>query len=152
MNKITQMLPNNMPLKGTLSSRVNQLREFRNMTTKDLAKASRMTVQRIEDIEGGFETWLSTTDRQILAKALRIEPSILKEVEFRPPDAVAELSEPSRETIEELADNILHGERNLECPRCKAPMNCYIQEAIDLEDNKIFLPMANCTKCPFVLK
>ena len=152
MNKITQMLPNNMPLKGTLASRVNQLREFRNMTVKDLAKASRMTVQRIEDLEAGFETWLSTTDRQILAKALRVEPLLLKEVEFRPPEAVPELAEVPREIMEELADNILHGERNLDCPRCKSPMTCYVQEAIDLEDNKIFLPMASCTKCPFVLK
>lgn len=152
MNKITQMLPNNMPLKGTLAGRVNQLREFRNMTVKDLAKATRMTAQRIEDIESGFETWLSTTDRQILAKALRVEPMIIKEVEWRPPEEVPELAEVPRETIEELADNILHGERNLDCPRCKSPMTCYVQEAIDLEENKIFLPMASCTKCPFVLK
>lgn len=122
------------------------------MTVKDLAQSSRMTIQRIEDIEAGFETWLSTTDRQILAKALRIEPSILKEVEFRPPEVVPELAEVPREVIEDMADNILQGERNLECPRCKSPMTCYVQEAIDLEDNKIFLPMASCTKCPFVLK
>ncbi len=152
MKQISQMLPDNMPLKSTLAGRVNQLREFRNMTVKDLAKATRMKVQRVEDIESGFETWLSTTDRQILAKALRVEPSILKEVEWRPPEAVPELAEVSRETMEELADNILHGERNLDCPRCKSPMTCYVQEAIDLEDNKIFLPMASCTKCPFVLK
>lgn len=150
MKQISQMLPNNMPLKGTLAGRVNQLREFRNMTVKDLAKSTRMTIQRIEDMESGFETWLSSTDRQILAKALRVEPSILKEVEWRP--EIPELAEVSRETMEELADNILHGERNLDCPRCKSPMTCYVQEAIDLEDNKIFLPMASCTKCPFVLK
>ncbi|MDZ4836084.1 MAG: helix-turn-helix transcriptional regulator [Candidatus Melainabacteria bacterium] len=152
MNKITQLLPNNMPLKDTLAGRINQLREFRNMTVKDLARATRMTVQRIEDLEAGFETWLSATDRQVIAKALRVEAYVLREVEVRLPEAVPELTEVSRETMEELADNILHGERNLNCPRCQSPMTCYVQEAIDLEDNKIFLPMASCTKCPFVLK
>ncbi len=154
MAKITQLLPNDMDLAETLAGRVNQIRNFRNLTVRDLAKASRMTVARIEDIESGLETWLSAPDRQVLAKALRVEPIMLLEVEYRPPEASEpeELSTVSRAMMEELADAVLHGVREIPCPRCQTPMNCSAQEAIDLENNHIYLPMAYCPKCPFVLK
>jgi len=153
MTRITQLFPKDMVLKPTLAGRVNQIREFRNLTTRDLAKSTRFKLERIEDIEAGMETWLSSSDRQILAKALRVEPHILKEVEVRPEEEKEpELNEVSRAVIEDLADAILHGERDIKCPRCKTTMICSVQEAIDLEDNPIYLPMAYCTKCPFVLK
>lgn len=152
-NKITRLLPASMELKSTLAGRMNQLREFRNMTVRDLAKASRIKPQRVEDIESGLETWLSSTERQTIADALRVRPELLQEVEYRPDhEANSSLSDTPREIIEEMADAILHGERALQCPRCHSTLTCSVQEGIDLEESKIYLPMAYCEKCPFVLK
>ncbi len=121
------------------------------MTVKDLAKACRMQTGRIEDIEAGLETWLSTTDRQILARALRIEAYVLKEAEYEP--AHPELSDPPPELLHELAENILHGVRELICPRCKkAALKCSVQEGFDIEGARIHYARAFCDNCPFVLK
>lgn len=152
MTRITRLFPKDMELKPTLAGRVNQIREFRNLTIRDLAKDTRFTASRIEDIESGLETWLSSSDRQILATALRIDPQILKEVESRAIEEEPTVTEVSREVLEDLADAILHGEREIKCPRCKTTMVCSVQEGIDLEENQIYLPMAYCPQCPFVLK
>jgi transcriptional regulator with XRE-family HTH domain len=146
-------LPSDFPLGSTLARRVAQLRDFRNMTVRDLAKASRFSVTRIDDIEQGLETWLSSTDRQILAKALNIEPSLLQEVERR-----AKLSHDNYDALlvaahqQHLADAILGGARDLECPNCGGTLKCSVQEGFDLEEKPIRFPKAFCLKCPFILK
>jgi hypothetical protein len=152
MARITRLFPKDMELKPTLAGRVNQIREFRNLTIRDLSKDTRFTTSRIEDIESGLETWLSSADRQILATALRIDPQILKDVEVRAVEEEPTVTEVPHAVLEDLADAVLHGERDIPCPRCKTTLNCSIQEGIDLENNQIFLPMAYCPKCPFVLK
>ena len=86
-------LPSSLELAPTLAQRIAQLRDLRNMTQMDVARRTRFSLQRIEDIESGIETWLSATDRQLLAKALCVEPVLLQEVEarnmLRPPDTLA---------------------------------------------------------------
>lgn len=152
MARITRLFPKDMELKPTLAGRVNQIREFRNLTIRDLSKDTRFSTARIEDIESGLETWLSSADRQILATALRIDPQVLKDVEVRPADEEPTITEIPHTVLEDLADAVLHGERDIPCPRCKTTLNCSVQEGTDLENNQIFLPMAYCPKCPFVLK
>lgn len=141
-------LPNNFEFAPTLAQRVLQLRDYRNMTVKDLAKLSRFPVKRIEEIEAGMETWLSASDRQLLAKALSVEPSLLQEVERR----YTQLSEVPRSVMADLADDILHGARDLQCPVCGRNLRCSVQEGLDLEGRPIVLPKAFCTKCPFILQ
>jgi len=141
-------LPADMVLASTLARRVQQLRDFRNMTAKDLAKISRFGLQRIEDIESGMETWLSATERQLLAKALAVEPVILQEAESRPPaDDGVMIVEQAR-----IADAVLQGTRNLLCPNCGSSLRCSIQEALDIHGYPTVFPKAYCSKCPFVLK
>lgn len=137
-----------MPLASTLAQRLRQLREFRNLTTKDLAKSCRFTVQRIEDLEAGLEGWLSAADRQILCKALVIEPSLLQEVEVR--TAFNEESTAAHE--QQLIRSILMGNRELECPKCGATLHCSVQNALDIEEKPVQFAKAFCTRCPFVLK
>ena len=55
-------IPSTTKLAETLSQRVAQLRELRNMTVRDLARASRFGLKRVEDIESGMETWFSATE------------------------------------------------------------------------------------------
>ena len=142
-------IPPDLQLAPTLARRVNQLREFRNLTVKDLAKYARFTVQRVEDIEAGLETWLSSTDRQKLASALSVEPRLLIEVESRPSlDASS-----TRESVEmHMARSILDGARDLECPQCGGILKCSVQDAFDLDGNPTQFAKAFCLKCPYVLK
>jgi transcriptional regulator with XRE-family HTH domain len=141
-------IPASLELAPTLARRVLQLREFRNLTLLEVAKSARFSPRRMEEIESGLETWLSATDRQLLAKALYVEPDVLKEVESR-----SYSEEPiTASAMEELGDLILHGQRDLECPMCGNDLRCSVQEGFDLEGNPIRLPKAFCHKCPFILK
>lgn len=146
--KQVKPIPQNLELAPTLARRVFQLRELRNMTVKDLAKSSRMPIGRIEDIEYGLETWLSTADRQVIAKALVVEPQLLQEVETRP-----QLTESLEHELKlrELSDFILQGRTDLECPDCGHSLKCSIQHAYDIEEKPIKFAKAFCLKCPFVL-
>ncbi|HEY9793374.1 MAG TPA: helix-turn-helix transcriptional regulator [Candidatus Obscuribacterales bacterium] len=142
-----KQLPPDLELAPTLARRVNQLRELRNLTVKDLSKMTRFTLERVEDIEAGLESWLSATDRQRLAAALAIEPVLLQEVETRPKQG--EKGEVENEAI---IDAILNGARQLQCPQCGGQLQCSLQDALDLDGNPTRFAKAYCTKCPFILK
>jgi transcriptional regulator with XRE-family HTH domain len=135
-------------LSTTLAQRVKQLREYRNMTVRDLARWSRFSINRIEDIEAGVETWLSSADRQLLCKALVVEPYLLEEVEVR--NFLTD-SKPLEIARYDLAQFVLRGDPSLKCPLCEADLQCSIQEGFDIEGNPIKLPKAFCRTCPFVL-
>ncbi len=128
---------------------MQQLRDFRNLTVKDLAKLSRFPIARIEDIESGLESWLSASDRQLLAKALCVEPAILLEVETR--TGLGDNQE-KQALAQYLSRAILEGARDLQCPNCGHTLRCSIQAGFDLEGKPIRFPKAFCTKCPFVLR
>jgi transcriptional regulator with XRE-family HTH domain len=142
-------LPPEMKLEQTLARRVGQLREFRNLTVRDLARLSRLTIQRIEDIEAGLETWLSSTDRQKLAGALSVEPRLIQESESRPS---LDISGTRHDIEARIAESVLDGARELECPQCGGVLRCSIQDAYDLHGNPTQFAKAFCLKCPFVLK
>lgn len=137
-------------LADSLAQRVFQLREMRNLTVKSLAKLARFPVSRIEDIESGVETWLSASDRQLLAKALNIEPMLLQEVEAKRLDIV-DLMDLTK-IHEDLSERILAGERDLTCPNCGSTMKSSIQQGLDLDGKPFDFAKAFCIKCPFVLR
>lgn len=146
-------LPVDFKLASNLSQRIFQLRELRNMTVRDLARMSRFPAQRIDDIEAGIETWLSDTDRQILSKALGVEPQLLKEVEVRPElTDVPETYMLDVAVAVQLNEAILSGQRDLKCPDCGSKVQANVQDALDMEGNPIKFAKAYCTKCPFVLR
>lgn len=150
--KTTRPLPKDLSLATTLAGRVFQIREFRNMTLVDLAKDSNLTHARIQDIESGMETWLSSPVRQRLAKALNVEPVLLQEVEYRPAaHKHPELTEVPAAVYEELSEKILAGQTDLKCPRCRSELRSYVKQGIDLQEQPIHFATAHCVKCPFVL-
>ena len=141
-----------MKLADTLAQRVAQLREFRNMTVRDLAKASRFDVRRLEEIESGMETWFSPTERQLLAKALAVEPAVLQEVERRSKPGSDQQIELGDEDMIRINKAILSGARDLECPNCGGNLKCSVQEGLDINEQPIEFAKAFCLKCPFVLR
>jgi transcriptional regulator with XRE-family HTH domain len=142
-------IPYGVKLAPTLAQRVNQLREIRNLTVRDLAQATKIEFSRIEDIEGGLETWLSVTDRQVLARALGVEPRVLQEVEARQASSSEEVQHSAQQN---LYERILAGDRDLQCPNCSGMLKCSVQEAFDIAGMPARFPKAFCVKCPYVLK
>lgn len=137
-------------LAPTLAQRVFQVREMRNLTVRDLAEMSRFSIQRIEDIESGIETWLSATDRQLLARALSIQPVLLQEVETKRLETASD-DEKIKVQVE-LAEKILKGQKEQTCPNCGSSLKCSIEHGLDLDGKLQEFAKAFCLKCPFVLR
>jgi transcriptional regulator with XRE-family HTH domain len=137
-------------LAPTLAQRVFQIREMRNLTVKDLAQMSRFSISRIEDIESGVETWLSASDRQLLAKALSVEPLLLLEVEGKRLDSAS--ADEKLKIQVELAEKIMQGQREQTCPNCGSSLKCSIEHGLDLDGRVEEFAKAFCIKCPFVLR
>jgi transcriptional regulator with XRE-family HTH domain len=145
-------IPKELKLASTLAQRLFQLREFRNLTVRDLARASRFSVIRIEELEAGMETWLSATDRQLLAKALNVEANVLQEVESRPTlSSTTESKDYVPDRRREIIRAIINGARDLECPECNGALKCSIQQGLDMDNNEVSVARAFCIKCPFVI-
>ena len=122
------------------------------MTVRDLGKQTRLGPKRIEDIEAGLETWLSSPIRQRLANALSIEPYLLKEVEIKSMLSIhPELEDIPGELYENLQALILSGVRDLECPRCKSELRASVKEGVDIEEQPIRFATAHCVRCPFII-
>ncbi len=142
-------LPQNLELAPTLARRIHQLRELRNLTLVDLSKQTRFTIERIQELESGFETWLSAPDRQRLATALSVQPELFKEVERR---SGLEESQSDRQREDALVEAILSGQPGLLCPQCGQTLKTSVQEALDIEERPTKFAKAFCPKCPFIIK
>ncbi|MBS1993181.1 MAG: helix-turn-helix domain-containing protein [Cyanobacteria bacterium SZAS LIN-3] len=151
-NIITNALPKDMDLGDTLARRLTIIREWRGMTVKALARDSHFSVARLQDIETGMETWLSSSDRQLLALALKIDASLLQDVEARPRLEPSDDQPRYEAMLADLRDSILSGVRELECPQCGDTLRCRVQEGLDIDGQPVYLAKAFCQRCPFVLK
>ncbi|MGD9684484.1 MAG: helix-turn-helix domain-containing protein [Candidatus Obscuribacterales bacterium] len=153
MSRTKRQIPSEINLARNLAGRLKQLREYRNMTELDLSRATRLSRQRIEDLEAGVETWLSASDRQVLSRALNIEPAVLLESELRPASGAHPVyAEQERFVLSELGESILAGSRDLVCPACGSALRCSVQKGFDIQGRPSCLPKAFCQKCPFILK
>jgi len=151
MNSKNSRAKDTSELAPTLARRLVELRERKNLTVKDLAQESRFTKERIEDLESGLETWLSSTDRQLLARALAVDPVIIQEVEARPRLEPSDDPERYNAILADLSDSILKGVKESECPQCGNTLHCRVQVGLDIDGNQVHFAKAFCQKCPFVL-
>ena len=139
-------------LPKTLASRMSFLRNARRIHIRELSHEARVSIELLEDIESGIETWLPTSIRQRIARVLKVDPNILEEVEVKN-EMKEELSkEPPLELIERIQEDILYGVKNIPCPICQSPLRVWVQEGFDLNRNSIKTPKAHCTVCVFLLK
>jgi hypothetical protein len=146
-------IPPTLDLGLTLAQRIRAVREFRNMTVRDLASSTRFPIARVEDMEAGIETWLSTTERQIMARALSLDPNLLHEVESRVIESPEVFKENAGEdSYGEIVSKILDGALTLDCPNCGDKLKCSIKDGLDIDGYPIQLARASCQKCPFILK
>lgn len=141
-------LPADFKFESTLAGRLRQIREFRTMSTQEVAKLCRFKLQRVEELEGGMENWLSAADRQLIAKALSVEPSLLKEVELR-----SGIDDDRNGAMEKnLARAILAGQKDLPCPYCGGKLISSVEDAFDIEDRPFRFAKAFCENCTFLLR
>ncbi len=151
-----RMVPLSASLQGELekplSARVAQLRQLRNLTLSELSERTNFPISRLEDIETGLETWLSSTDRQMLARALAVDPPVLQEVEVKPRLEPSDDPVRYQAILDDITTSILTGARELACPQCGHTMRCRIQEGLDIDEQPIYFAKAFCQKCPFTLK
>lgn len=137
-----------MEEKITLAKFISELREKKGYSQEGLARRANVDLKIIEDIEGAQEFFLSVVVRQKLARALKVEPALIKKYEREHNNA-----KPDENYINQIKDNILSGnlEGNL-CPMCGTELLCRVARMQDLEDNLILHPKAHCPKCPFQIK
>ena len=91
--------------------------------------------------------FLSVTQRQQLARVLKVSPKELKEYERS-----YEFQEISDDVINNLKQQILNHKTDLRCPMCGEPLITRIAKMYDLEDNLVLQPKAHCVKCVFQIK
>lgn len=131
----------------SLSEFIQNRREKIGLSIIGLANKTNISLEVLEDIESGKELFLSVTQRQQLARVLKISPKELKEYERS-----YEFQEISDDVIENLKTQILNHKTDLRCPMCGEPLITRIAKMYDLDDNLVLQPKAHCVKCVFQIK
>ncbi len=134
-------------LPDTLAQRVQYVRENLGLTQGKLAEVANMPVSQIQDIEAGIELFLSPAVRQKLARALKLQPRLLKGVEKEPARPKPPLSQEAKDRyIEEI---LHHPNETYYCPECQNPLITRLFQRQDLEENRLLEVKATCSKCLF---
>ena len=131
----------------SLAEFIQKRRENAGLSVIGLANKTNIKVEVLEDIESGKELSLSVTQRQQLARVLKVAPKELKEHERS-----FEFQEISQDVIENLKVQILNHKTDLRCPMCGEPLITRIAKMYDIEDNLVLQPKAHCVKCVFQIK
>lgn len=133
----------------TLAKFISTIRENSGYSQKGLADRANLDLNIIESIESGQDLFLSTSVRQKLAKALKIDSIQIKTLE-KEPQVVKTIDQ---DYIEELKLRIVEGqlEGNI-CPSCRSELICKTVEMYDLENNPTKAPKARCSSCYFQIR
>lgn len=131
----------------SLAEFIQTTREKAGYSIYGLADRANIAIEVLEEIESGKELFLSVTQRQKLARALKCSPDEIKKYERS-----YEFRMVSDETIDDLKSKILKRETNLRCPMCGEPLVTRVARMHDLEDNLVLQPKAHCVKCIFQIK
>ena len=131
----------------SLAEYIIQKREKAGLSAIGLANKTNIKLEIIEDIESGKELFLSVTQRQQLARVLKVSPKEIKQYERS-----YEFQEISDDVIDNIKTQILNHKTDLRCPMCGEPLVTRIAKMYDLDDNLVLQPKAHCTKCVFQIK
>ena len=133
----------------SLAQFISETREKHGLSQSGPVKKTAWTEQQIADIESGKTLFLSTTERQKIANALKISASTIKRYE----KTYREHCEADTLSVAEIKRHIEKGETaNLKCPVCGTKLTVKIINRFDIEDNPVTDYKAVCPKCPFQIK
>ncbi|MGE0199347.1 MAG: multiprotein-bridging factor 1 family protein [Candidatus Melainabacteria bacterium] len=140
----------------SLAQFIQQRREARDLTQRQLAARTHLSVEQIHDIETGIEPFLSPLVRSRLARVLRVKSSEIQAFEVVP--ALSEWSgDPSEGTLatrRRWAANLLAAMARdpgalQSCPLCQSPLSVQQYERRDLNNEVLDVLKAHCTQCLF---
>ena len=131
----------------SLAEFIIKKREHAGLSITGLANKTNIKLEILEDIEAGKELFLSVTQRQQIARVLKISPKELKEYERS-----YEFQEISDDIIDNIKTQILNHKTDLRCPLCGEILVTRIAKMYDLDDNLVLQPKAHCAKCVFQIK
>lgn len=131
----------------SLAEFIQKKRENAGLSINGLASKTNIKIDILEDIESGKELYLSVTQRQQIARVLKISPKELKEYERS-----YEFESISEDVIESIKTQILNHKSDLKCPICGEVLVTRIAKMYDLDDNLVLQPKAHCIKCVFQIK
>lgn len=138
-------------LPDTLAQRLQVLRARLDLTQHQLAQRAAMAPDAIDALESGLTLFLAVPVRQRLARALRVSPQTLAEVE-RPPQTDVNRPLSPEDAADLLAAMAERPDRAYYCPQCGARLNVRTSERRDIEDRLLVAVRAACTACLFTLR
>ena len=137
----------------SLARFVQDLRDARDMTQRQLAAKAILPLNLIEDVEAGLVLFLSPDLRQRLARVLRVRPIALQELECKPPNAtlpVPRNSVSAQQALSALMMAIINDtEADHACPDCKAAIRVQSYERTDLKGRPMTTLKVHCSACLF---
>ena len=114
------------------------------------SESSFFSVSSNEIISIPFASSSLTTEKEELAKGLKIDNKEIKQYEIKTDFSIAKNSQ-----MDSIREMILLNSQNpnfeINCPLCGEKLITRIAKLYDLEDNLILRPKARCSKCPFQL-
>jgi ribosome-binding protein aMBF1 (putative translation factor) len=113
----------------SLAEFIIKKREKAGLSITGLANKTNIKLEILEDIEAGKELFLSVTQRQQIARVLKISPKELKEYERS-----YEFQEISDDVIDNIKSQILNHKTDLRCPICGEPIDSDSVYIDDVED------------------
>lgn len=129
----------------TLAQLIKTTRESLSLSTQDLCEKIQMPVETIEEIEAGIQLFLSPSQRQKLARGLKLLPQQIKNLEKEFPNL-----NDAQDKIFILEVQVKRNpHQNYQCPKCGSGLNLRQFDRKDIDDNDIVVYKLNCQKCPF---
>ncbi|MCA9788379.1 MAG: helix-turn-helix transcriptional regulator, partial [Cyanobacteria bacterium HKST-UBA05] len=128
----------------TLAQRVQVLRQRKHLTQLGLAEKANLSLAAIRDIESGLDLFLATAVRLKLARALGINPGVLKVVERPVDDAGGDDAARHLPLLIQVLDD---PEAGYTCPDCseRLVIRCFARE--DMNETPMTEVKIHCSQC-----
>lgn len=135
----------------SLAQWVQGIRETLGYSQSKLAEKAHLPLTLIEEIEGGLQLFMAPAQRQRLARALKVRPVEIQQVEKK-----WQANQPSKtlspQATEQWLDEMIHfPTATYHCPQCQNPLVVRLFHRRDLDDNPLVDVKAHCTSCLFRL-
>jgi len=148
----------NLVLPDTLAQRILYLREAQDLTQRQLAAKAIVQLSLIEDLEAGLELFLAPSVRLKIARALRVKPDVIEEVEKKINPLQPHVEEADATTSEEqmiwrskalLKEIQMNPNKDYHCPYCNSALIIREFERRDLDDTLLKAYKIQCSQCLF---